>query len=623
MLAIIVLIFFALFAYPAQSQVPPGNCGTVSSCNQASTPLTGAEQIFVNQGGTTKRALLSQIPGTCNSGSNCPAYFSAIGTLINPAAGTLRANTAAVLLANVAGYYGPGTAGGGTFVKTTGSCGDNGGTVIKDSAGQCWDRQYAPNISAGVQDFGAKCDGTTDDSAAIQAALNASYSTSFPPSASCLAHGLTVSGTTHAILIQGQTGDQFGGGSCLVYNGSANGTLLQVSAGGTQMQFRLSGMCIRNGAGVAATGIELYNGDAGLFQIDHDAFSGFDIGASDSELLITGNAPGTTTNSVWITDNTFGTYSSAILFTAPAVNEIHVERNTFLGQNAIYDDESGTSGPESFGIHIVISDCTFYAQSVSAPFIVGLGGMLSWNIENNYFESTGGISPLRFTSSANATPFAGLNVLGNTFNLGLISSTTGLVDLHGSFQGVTILDNASYSTGQGAMANFNAGTVRQYIVSLPALSGAMLTSTIADPSCTTLICSDSVNVGTYTTPSCSLGLKVGATTQTLSASTCEAATNGLVTTVTFNMSVNGSVSGTGAVELTGLPTVGSGNGAGGASPVYIANGLSLGGSILAVPTIGGTVAPLYTQGVTAPSAITNSNLGTNAQIAGTLVYANQ
>lgn len=89
----------------------------------------------------------------------------------------LRALTATNRPVQVLGYYAAGDDGGGLFVwKAASTAEDNGGTVIRPdsvSAGDPgrWERILGPFVTP--QMFGARADGVTDDSAAIQAALQA------------------------------------------------------------------------------------------------------------------------------------------------------------------------------------------------------------------------------------------------------------------------------------------------------------------------------------------------------------------------------------------------------------------------------------------------------------------
>lgn len=73
----------------------------------------------------------------------------------------------------VTGYYAPGDGGGGAYyfdaADTTSA--DNGGTIIVATDGGRWKLSFTKFLS--VKQFGAKLDGTTDDTAFIQAALTA------------------------------------------------------------------------------------------------------------------------------------------------------------------------------------------------------------------------------------------------------------------------------------------------------------------------------------------------------------------------------------------------------------------------------------------------------------------
>lgn len=60
----------------------------------------------------------------------------------------------------------------------------------------------ASSGAASVKDYGAKCDGVTDDSTAIQAALNAGKPAVFVPAGSCVASGLVMP-TTYGFVLYG------------------------------------------------------------------------------------------------------------------------------------------------------------------------------------------------------------------------------------------------------------------------------------------------------------------------------------------------------------------------------------------------------------------------------------
>ena len=77
---------------------------------------------------------------------------------------------------NVLGHYAAGDGGGGAWYYNGASTATaNGGTIVAPNAGDGrWLRAYSGAVN--VRWFGAKGDGTTDDTAAIQAALDLVYS---------------------------------------------------------------------------------------------------------------------------------------------------------------------------------------------------------------------------------------------------------------------------------------------------------------------------------------------------------------------------------------------------------------------------------------------------------------
>jgi hypothetical protein len=91
--------------------------------------------------------------------------------------GALRALSVAHPCIDVLGYYAPGDGGGGTYVQGP-PAPDNGGSVIASPGGTYYLQTYGQPVS--VKQFGARGDGATNDTAAINAALTAGPSIVIP-----------------------------------------------------------------------------------------------------------------------------------------------------------------------------------------------------------------------------------------------------------------------------------------------------------------------------------------------------------------------------------------------------------------------------------------------------------
>lgn len=181
----IAILCGALFTSAAAAQVPPGNCGTISSCPSVGS-LTGSEFFPVVQGGVTKKALVSQLPyatgpvagPTSSTINDCAVWNNATGTLLKDqpcplvfvSIAALRLNTLLAKTAHVQCYVSPSVlcAGGGDFeeISADTSSVDNSCTIIVDASNHRWYRQ----IPAGYYTFamcGAVGNGTANDTTAV------------------------------------------------------------------------------------------------------------------------------------------------------------------------------------------------------------------------------------------------------------------------------------------------------------------------------------------------------------------------------------------------------------------------------------------------------------------------
>lgn len=117
-------------------------------------------------------------------GSVTPVSTNLVSTVDDIAALRLLTNTviADVVLYWVLGYTTPGDGGEGFFQLDGAdhSSSDNGGTIIVDASGNRWYRE-TEGLPLSVKWFGATGNGTTDDTAAIQATLNIGNAWYVPP----------------------------------------------------------------------------------------------------------------------------------------------------------------------------------------------------------------------------------------------------------------------------------------------------------------------------------------------------------------------------------------------------------------------------------------------------------
>ena len=122
--------------------------------------------------------------------------------------------------------------GGGVFQLTTSdtTSADNGGTIIIDASGRRWYRSYAGGVN--VKWFGATGNGTTNDTLAIQAAINAVSASGASridfPAGTYLASGLTIS-TANNIALEGVCQGNEAAGGVTLLSASQTANLLTVT----------------------------------------------------------------------------------------------------------------------------------------------------------------------------------------------------------------------------------------------------------------------------------------------------------------------------------------------------------------------------------------------------------
>jgi hypothetical protein len=126
------------------------------------------------------------------------ALLSGINKVVNSIGALRSLSHSFYQVAFVTGYYAPHDGGGGAYQYDPNdtSSADNGGTIIVANDGARWKLQHNGTVSD--RQFGVKADGTTDDTAALQACLNAGVASIYIPAGTRLVTAdLTRTGDTH------------------------------------------------------------------------------------------------------------------------------------------------------------------------------------------------------------------------------------------------------------------------------------------------------------------------------------------------------------------------------------------------------------------------------------------
>jgi hypothetical protein len=237
--------------------------GTVANANPVITDAAGRCIIY---GNGSYRLLINDAAGNL-------VYDQVTGTGTGATTfatiAALRAGSgSAGQLAYVLGYTAAGDGGQGTFYAAASSDADNGGTIIVDAAGTRWYRD-ADQGEWNVQWFGAKVDGATDDTSAIQACITAAIAVGanvyIPPGNTLISGaGLSIDHsalTSDTALVRtslrgggpGVTRLSYSGtGTCLTYTGHSGG-----GNGGVSGYFTIADMRIMGPGSTAAGGLTI------------------------------------------------------------------------------------------------------------------------------------------------------------------------------------------------------------------------------------------------------------------------------------------------------------------------------------------------------------------------------
>lgn len=280
---------------------------------------------------------------------------------------------------NVLGYYAAGDGGGGTFYYDSGSSAtDNGGTIIAPTAGSGrWLRAYSAG-AINVRWFGAKGDGVTDDTTAIQGALNTGFLTHVPAGSYVVSQALTPPSPTGSYY-----GGIIGDGSrksIILLQGAITG--LNFSGSGDKSGCVFSGFWLKGDGTAGSAGISinyLTNGSV----IENIMVSSVGVGIHHTKSWY-----GSIRN---VRMSGIGECGLHIDKSAEAVNAEVFDRLFIAGGvNSVRVDGDGYNG---YGITFL--GCTFEGAKETAVIISWANNVLikSCYFENNYTDakSTGGV----------------------------------------------------------------------------------------------------------------------------------------------------------------------------------------------------------------------------------------
>jgi hypothetical protein len=246
-------------------------------------------------------------------------------------------------MVTVAGYYAPGDGGEmQVYFAASSSATEDGGRVFAPNAGGTgrWLSASTPSFND-VRKWGAKGDGSTDDSAAIQAAINNLTSGGqmyFPPGTYDIATGLTFTASDNIAVL----GDE--GKTTIEYTGSGTAVTVSATSGNRRKDITFRGIKITkktvtwtDGTDVSSIGLKLQN--TYRFNYDGVYITGFwhgidmigtgSVGCVYSRFRISSltnnriNAYLTAASGGWCNDNLFegGSWST----TSVTVAGIHVD----------------------------------------------------------------------------------------------------------------------------------------------------------------------------------------------------------------------------------------------------------------------------------------------------------
>ena len=504
-----------------------------------------------------------------------------------------------------------------------------------------------------VLGYGAKCDGSTDDHAAVTAALNSGNATVYIPNSQCyVATAITVPDyvTLSGVNYQPNTGGVRG--SVILCNYAIHGPCVVGGAQDTK-PLNINNLTIaRNAGAVPSDGeclqipggqdvhidrVECFNHASG-FEVDNLGAGSIGVWfnnvhtckISGSHFVVSG-APGVYVAHSWLGCN--GAYDVAsnnfVKITGnwdATQGTVHFTDTQFnQGQNAAtcaFDFESFTGSTnqmldfEVIGGHEETAQKGICTDSTVAGLqflqIVGLWMGGGWGGANALFALNPATKPFfwslvgdSFTgwTSATLAPTGGFDTLaitGSNFPgtpLSITAGTNSLIDLEGNtYQGLTLAGAFNFGskvTGVSRGGSYTYGSgIGPVEIDIPQESWAPCTMALAFG-----------------------GSSAGITT---SSNSCKWQLHGSVVTVSWSMNLTSKGAASGSATLTGLPlTVGPTLSM---APMYGSNMSGVGSGWFSTAAPGTTSANLYLSGSTGNAVMTDTNFTNNSSFGSTLSY---
>lgn len=327
-----------------------------------------------------------------------------------------------------------------------------------------------------VLDYGATGNGVTDDTAAIQAAVNAAMAQNkrlyLPKGEYLVTSTITVTnGAGAGLFFYGDTTSNFltfPSGSNIKYTGASN--LFQINGSASTVNVMIKNITFKGNAS-AINAIKL---NAGWFvTIEECVFQGFlAVGASAVYLTYnTGGFVGVTK----IINCVFSGNVTHIYFDKTDTNVIIIDECSFYDHTYGILNGDGTNGVASRNVNI--TNCLF--ESVNAPYdIYCYGGGQGWNIINNYFEQNDNTvnSPRIVFGTGMVYPLnQSITITGNIFSKELGAAASSIISVAGC-NGLTVKSNwCGFPTSGSANDRFSViatGTTNYTIEPFNAVSGA-------------------------------------------------------------------------------------------------------------------------------------------------------